>query len=513
MIRAIAFSVFFLLVMTASNAVEVERWHPHTFRFSHDAAVKNPFEAGFSATVNSPDGKAFESLGYYAGDGAWALRITPNQPGSWSLQTHSDLEPLQNQRIEFICIDNTNPKVHGGLKIDPDHPRHFIYEDGTRFFLMGYECDWLWAVDLGNSNRDKTTSFIAHLTSFGFNYMILNAFAYDTSWQTGKTGPNDFGPPAMVPWEGTNFNPDHSRLNLKYWDHYDQVIESLFERGVTAHLMIKVYNKQVRWPEPGSAEDDLYFKNLIARYAAYPNIVWDFSKEAHNEKDVAYKQGRLRLLRELDPYNRLITVHDDNPAYESGAYNGLVDYRSDQQHKNWGATLLKQRVQHEWPIVNVEYGYEHGLEGMEDKTYHVVQSPEEVARRTWEVAMSGGYPVYYYTHTAWDVVETDHTPPGYQYMKRLHDFFVAVPLWEMTPNPNIVNRGFCLNRPQKEYIVYQQAPLDFELFVEGLAEPMRAQWLRPFSGETLSAGTLSNGRNFFVPPSNWKAGPVVLHAK
>lgn len=93
--------------------------------------------------------------------------------------------------------------------------------------------------------------------------------------------------------------------------------------------MIKVYNKKVCWPSKGSADDDLCFRNLIARYSGFPNVVWDFSKEAHNEKDLDYKTGRLRYVRQHDPFRRLITVHDDNPAYESGLYDQLVDYRSD----------------------------------------------------------------------------------------------------------------------------------------------------------------------------------------
>jgi hypothetical protein len=34
--------------------------------------------------------------------------------------------------------------LHGGLIVDPLHPHHFIWQDGTRYFLMGYECDFLW---------------------------------------------------------------------------------------------------------------------------------------------------------------------------------------------------------------------------------------------------------------------------------------------------------------------------------------------------------------------------------
>src|ERR1039457_1345527 len=121
-------------------------------------------------------------------------------------------------------------------------------------------------------------------------------------------------------------------MNIAYWQHYDRVMTALNERGMQAHIFIKVYNKQVNWPAHGSEEEKLYFRWLIARYAAYPNVNWDFSKEANNEKDLAYKLGRLRFLRQNDPYYRLLTVHDDYKTYDDAAYNELLDYRSDQQH-------------------------------------------------------------------------------------------------------------------------------------------------------------------------------------
>ena len=87
-------------------------------------------------------------------------------------------------------------------------------------------------------------------------------------------------------------------MNLAYWQHYDRVMTALNDRGIQAHMLIKVYNKQVKWPARGSAEEQLFFRWLVARYAAYPNLIWDFSKEAHNEKDLAYKQGCLKYIRE-----------------------------------------------------------------------------------------------------------------------------------------------------------------------------------------------------------------------
>ena len=39
-------------------------------------------------------------------------------------------------------------------------PATSSYEDGTRFYPMGYECDWLWALDLGKPTIDATTAFL-----------------------------------------------------------------------------------------------------------------------------------------------------------------------------------------------------------------------------------------------------------------------------------------------------------------------------------------------------------------
>ncbi len=96
----------------------------------------------------------------------------------------------------------------------------------------------------------------------------------------------------------------------------------------------------------------------MARYRAYPIIIWDFSKEAHNEKDLIYKQRWLKYIQATDPYGHFVTVHDDDVANDSGAYDELTDLRIDQHHESQkGAddreTILKQRNRRDWPVCNV----------------------------------------------------------------------------------------------------------------------------------------------------------------
>lgn len=492
----------------------VPRWEPSDFPFTSASAPVNPFTVTFSATVSGPGGVMLTVPGFYDGGATWKVRVSPTVEGAWTLTTHSTVADLDGKSASFTCVTNANAKVHGGLRVDPARPHHFVFEDGARFFPMGYECDWLWALDLasGDPALPVTAPFLDRIAASGFNYVILNGYAHDTSWRSGTTGADDYGPPPLYAWAGTNAAPDHSRMNVTYWQRYDRAIDALYRRGMIAHMLIKVYNKSVNWPTKASADDDLYFGWLVARYAAYPNIVWDFSKEAQNESDVAYKQGRLGFIKARDPYQRLRTVHDDDASYASGAYNGLADYHSDQNHGGWRTTILSQRQQRAWPIVNVEFGYEQGPGGANDKTYGVAQAPEEVVRRAWEICMAGGYTAYYYTYTAWDVVRPQDQPPGYAYFKRLRDFFESTSYWRLDPADNVASQGWCLAELGKEYVVYVNPGQNFTLNIQGAASPLQAQWYQPLTGATQNAGSLANGVATLQIPAGWNLGPAVLHA-
>jgi len=493
---------FFVATIYCANltpTIDVPQWSPYDLSFQTIAEHENPFKVSFSATVKRPDGTTFAMPGFYDGD-MWKIRVSPTAEGTWSLQTHSDDPSLDGKSASFVCVPNTNPKVHGGLLIDSSHPYHFVFEDGTRYFMNGYECDWLWVLDM-----DTLNPFLDKLIAYGFNDIILNAYAHDTSWSKGNVDGYDYGPPPKYAWEGTNENPIHDRFNLSFWKHYDLMMDALNSRGITAHIMIKVYNKMVNWPQKASEEDDLYFRWLIARYSAYSNVIWDFSKEANNEKDLDYKLNRFKFIRDNDSYYRLITNHDDKATYDTGVYNKVLDFRSDQQHSYWHEKILEQRKQNVWPVVNVEFGYEHGPKGIDDKTYGVVQSPEEVCRRAWEICLAGGYIVYYYTYTAWDIIKPEDNPPGYAYFKNLYDFFNNTQYWLMDPADELVSEGYCLANPGKEYVIFLNKAKPFKIKFSG---SFKGVWFDPFKGEYMDAGKITEE---LVPPSGYGEKPIVLY--
>jgi len=497
--------------MSMESEILVPRWEPHDFALASATAHDNPFAVPFSAVVQTPESGTFVAEGFYDGDGTCKVRIAPYAEGVWTLTTRSTDPALDGRTVTFRCVPQTNPNVHGGLRVDPERPHYFLWEDGSRYFLCGYECDWLWALDMDNPKLPTLVPFLDKLAAHGFNQILLNAYAHDCDWRRGRTGNDDYGPPPMFAWQGTNEHPDHSRFNLAFWRHYDLMMEALYRRGIVAHVMIKVYNKMVNWPAKGSSLDDLYFRWVVARYAAFSNVVWSFSKESNNEPDLAYKIERCRFVRRHDPYRRLITTHDDEAVYNSGAYNDVLDFHSDQHHSNWRVETLRKRRENAWPVVNVEFGYEHGPGGVKDWTYAVVQPPKELCRRAWEICTAGGYVVYYYTYTAWDVIRPEDTPPGYAYFRNLRKFFEKTGYWLMEPTEGLASMGYCLADPGREYVVFLDRAASFTLALAGLEAPLPVRWYNPFTGRWRDAGTFGEGTLQLVPPADWGAGPVALH--
>jgi hypothetical protein len=496
---------------TPAPNTQVPRWQPHDFTFTSASTPPNPFTVNFSADMSGPNGVKLTLPGFYDGNNTWKIRFSPTMEGAWSLATHSDLSDLDNQEAQFVCVANSNAKVHGGLKVDAQNPHHFIYEDGTHWFPNGYECNWLWALDATDSKLPVTQAFLDKIAAAGYNFVLVNAFAYDTTWRSGNTSADDYGPPPFIPWEGTYEAPDYSRFNLTYWQHFDAMVDALYQRGMAVHLYFKVYNKKVKWPENGTPEDDLYYRWIVARYAGYPNMIWDLAKEANYEKSVEYKVDRLKFIRANDPYHHLLTVHTDIATYNAGTYDGLLDFRTDQYQANIHATMLQNLGRNSWPVINAESGYECGPNGLKDKTYNSAQSPEEVASRIWEARMGGGYTAYYYTYTAWDVLKPTDTPPGYAYIKNFVDFFNTTQYWLCNPSDSLVSSGYCLANPGQEYVVYQSQAAPFTLKLEGLSTSLKAEWFQPFTGQRIDAGTLENGVVALTPPKELGVGPVALH--
>ena len=502
--------VLLLLAAVAAPAATIEQYHPYDFVFAA-STPGNSFDVELAGEFTGPGGARLMVPGFNDGEGVWKLRFSPTRLGEWSLRTTSTIEALNGKTESgILCVSNSHSNAHGVLKVDAAQPYHFVYEDGTRYFLLGYEADWLWAPDMKDPERKLMHRLIDQMAARGFNHVLVNVYAYDTRWAPGRSCEYDYGPAEMYPWEGTNQQPDHSRLNPKFFQLYDGMMEALRDKGIVAHIMLKVYNKKVTWPPAGSKDEERYFRYVVARYQAFGNLVWDFSKESYNEKDNALQSRLLDLVRRVDAYQHLTTAHDDD-AYEwDPELSCNIDFRTDQQHSDYAEMIRFDRARRSYPIVNAEFGYEYGVDKLPTYRSSTPCDWQELLRRAYHIYLAGGYGVYYYNNTAWDVIKPDPEPPGMKTWQILKEALSALPYWRMAPADELAVGGPCLALPGEAYAFYVEgANLTVNLTSLGTGAAT-AEWINTWTGDRQKAASVRPAVLRLGKPKSFGNAPGLL---
>jgi len=288
-------------------------------------SVNVPFEMSFrvgdtasaatrevDVTFAGPGGEA-RVPAFWAGENVFRVRYAPSAAGAytWALDA-GDGEVLSGPlggEFDVVDYSGDNPLYrHGRLRASASR-RTLEHADGTPFFWLG---DTWWAalsprLHWPDGFRELTADRVAK----GFNVVQLVAgamplfFGPDAAWHPQQANEGGW------PWE-----PGWERLNPAFYDAADRRIEHLVERGIVPCIL-------AMWglylPQMGVERVKRHWRNLIARYAAYP-VVLCLCGEADIAVDVAdfdeQKAGWTevgRYVRELDPFHNVLTVHPGHP--------------------------------------------------------------------------------------------------------------------------------------------------------------------------------------------------------
>ena len=326
----------------------------------------------------------------------------------------------------------------------------------------------------------------------------------------------------IFPFLGSNTTPDFSSLNLEFFQHYDHVMSAMHDREIVNHLMIYVWNKMVNWPELGSAEDNRYFDYIIKRYQAFPNIIWDISKEALFYKNTTknYIADRVDRARELDSFNRLVTVHDYGFCAQ---HPHKVDFISTQ---DWKHTIYSKMLEVRskfptHPIVNIEHG---GYEYSPIRVFPGAYENAEVAlRRNYMSLFSGVYNTYYWQGTSWNVVihnpfeqDESFTKPKFHYFAIMKQLMDKYPFSEFTPNPNQNSSGYNLTDHKTGTVLLYIPKENYSIalgFLTKNGDKYRYQWLNTLTGEIKEKGIIKDQFSFYQSPWREQADTILIATK
>lgn len=367
--------------------------------------------------------------GFYDGDGVYKVRFMPSFEGEYTFRIEGNYgdevaacESAKLQDFNLSSMDKVggeNGKLTGSFTVTPPsadnhgpvrvaNTYHFAYEDGKPYYSIGTTC-YVW--DLQSDERIAET--LQTLKESAFNKIRFCIFPKHYDYNLGE--------PRSYPYEGTpmdstvltkdNFQEytgktegnhfDLTRFNPAHFRHIEWCVEQLQALGIEADLI--VMHPYDRWGFSCMTreQDYLYWKYVLARFAAYRNIWWSLANEydIFEHKTIEDWEGYAKLICEHDPYHHLRSIHNCIAFYDHS--RPWVTHCSIQRQDIYKTAELvnEWRERYRKPAVLDEIAYEgniqHGWGNI---------SGEEMLRRFWEAVCRGGYPGHGETYMSDDDV-------------------------------------------------------------------------------------------------------------
>jgi len=338
----------------------------------------NPFiDVMVDALVTTPDGRQLKVPAYWAGGKQWRFRYASGSLGEHRYRTEcSDttnpgLHGVEG-KLEVVAYRGVNPLYrHGPVRVGKDG-RHFEHSDGTPFFWLG---DTWWKNLCKRMTWEGFQELTADRQGKGFSVVHIVCGVY----------PDE---PVFEPsWENEGGKPYETRdftvVNPTYFEYADRRIEHLVEAGIAPAIVGSWKGSQGYcngMAMAGVAGMKRHWRNLVARYGAYPTI-WIIGGESAGPKwtEVA------RYVQEIDPYGRAATLHPHsyNPARRSVTDKTVINFDMlTTWHGGWAVAkdLLPKvkasyNLQPAMPVVIGEQSYEgHMQTGFADVQRYVFWS-------------------------------------------------------------------------------------------------------------------------------------------
>lgn len=403
--------------------------------------------------------------GFYDGDGRYIVRFMPSFEEEYSFRIIGNFsEESYKGKFQVSGAAGDN---HGPVRVSNTY--HLAYEDGTPYYSVGTTC-YVW--QLQAEELQKKT--IETLKNSAFNKIRFCIFPKHYDYNLGE--------PIAYPYEGTpcdsagitkeNFRLyngraegnqwDYTRFNTAYFRHLEECIKTLREMSIEADLIVMHPYDRWGFSMMNREEDELYWKYVLARLAAYRNVWWSLANEYDlmPQKTTEDWENYARIVCEKDPYNRLRSIHNCMPFYDYS--RPWITHCSIQRQDVYKTAELvtEWRERYRKPVVLDEIAYEgniqHGWGNISGK---------ELVRRFWEASLRGGYAGHgeTYLHPK-DILWWSHGGELHgdspQRLKFLHQILSETPGSGLMPLKQqwdeicAVPEGFSVQEGVKEYYLY-----------------------------------------------------------
>jgi hypothetical protein len=328
---------------------------------------KNPFvDYRISGTFTGKN-ESISAQGFYDGGGVYKVRFMPSFEGEYRYEINGSFGETVSGGFMVTAPDKNN---HGPVCVAGKY--HFAYADKSPYYPIGTTC-YAWTHQPGEWQKQT----LEELKKGYFNKIRFCVFP--------KHYPFNEREPEVYPYEGEPItNWDFKRFNPEYFRRFEKRIQDLAELGIEADIIVMHPYDHWGFADMGAENDDLYWKYVVARFAAFRNVWWSFANEFDlmENKTTEDWERYAKIICENDPYNRLRSIHNGRIFYDHN--KPWVTHCSIQRQEGEMAPVWREQYQK--PVVFDEMCYEgniiHGWGNI---------SARELVYRFWQAAVYGGY--------------------------------------------------------------------------------------------------------------------------
>lgn len=468
---------------------------------------ENPFAILVDVTFSGPDGRTFTVPAFFAGDGkggqegeVWLVRFAPDFPGRWLFISRSVNPRLDGYRGEFeveAAESCQAPSIAclGTLQYAGGH--YLRFSGGNYWIKGGVDDPENFLGDAFGSWQAKKDA-LDYLSSKGVNsiYVITNNIDGDRN----DTWPWVGATPAEAKANSDRFN----NAKLQQWEDFFTYAENL---GIVLHIIL---NDDSAW---NGYDHDLYFREMVARFAHHPGLIWNIGEEANEIYSDQQQILHAQKLRQLDAYDHPITVHRRSPwPFLNTPHFDLTSIQSGGGANDFSTTPLSDL--NEEIIFHREESVRtcRAIPVMIDETPRVtrVDAASQFKMRSqvlYPIFLGGGnYELHYRdAYGQGGTLTIEQLAPMLEDMRRARHFVEDLPFNEMSPcNELISGQGrACFGKIGDVYAVYLPDGGSVSLNLTGGGGSFNVTWFNPRNGNSSNAGSVAgNAIRSFTAPNN-----------
>ena len=548
----------------ANVSGELQIWHTVTVAFdgpeASEKAEPNPFtDYRLDVTFTGPGGELVVP-GFFAADGrsaetsadsgsTWLVRFSPNAEGKWSYRASfragpgvaSADDPAAGEPAAFdgasgefmVGASDKQPpdfRSRGRLEyVGERYPR--FAGDGTHFLKGGADSpeNLLAYADFDGTRDHDAESGRREAFLHRYEPHFQDWHQGDPSWQDGK-GKGLIGALNYLASEGVNsiyFLPQNvggdgddtwpwidrttfNRFDVSKLEQWEIVFSHADRLGILLHVVTaETENDHLLDNGDLGPHRELYYRELVARFAHHPALIWNLGEENTNSTD--QRRAHASALHRLDPYDHPVVMHTHATVeHHERHYAPLLGF---EDFEGASMQIREDPVVHtaliEWMRRSREAGRPWIVSFDEQRTGRdgVAPDSEDESRQDerrdhlWATLMAGSWGIewyfgYMYSNNDLDLEDFRSRSQIWSMTRHALEFFREhLPFQEMTPADRLTpdSGAYVLAQFGDTYAVYIPSGGSASLDLEGHEGEFEVSWFNPAEGGPLAEGVAVSG--------------------